>query len=60
MPHLGFPEMTVLFFIVLVLFGARRLPEIGSSLGKGIRNFKEGITDGGKKEEPATEDSKAP
>jgi len=33
-------EMLIILFIVLLLFGARRLPEIGGSLGKGIREFK--------------------
>jgi sec-independent protein translocase protein TatA len=33
-------EMVLIFMVVLLLFGAKRLPEIGSSLGKGIREFK--------------------
>jgi sec-independent protein translocase protein TatA len=33
-------ELVVIFMVVLLLFGAKRLPEIGSSLGKGIREFK--------------------
>jgi sec-independent protein translocase protein TatA len=37
---LGMGEMIVIFMVVLLLFGAKRLPEIGSSLGKGIREFK--------------------
>jgi sec-independent protein translocase protein TatA len=36
----GMGEMVFIFLIVLLLFGAKRLPEIGSSLGKGIREFK--------------------
>lgn len=36
----GMGEMIFIFLIVLLLFGAKRLPEIGSSLGKGIREFK--------------------
>ncbi len=38
--NLGMWEMLVLLVIVLLLFGAKRLPEIGGSLGKGIREFK--------------------
>jgi len=38
--NFGMWEMIVILFIVLLLFGARRLPEIGGSLGKGIREFK--------------------
>ena len=40
---LGKGEMIVIFLVVLLLFGAKRLPEIGSSLGKGIREFKGSI-----------------
>jgi sec-independent protein translocase protein TatA len=37
---IGMPELIVILVIVLVVFGAGRLPEIGSALGKSIRNFK--------------------
>ncbi|MCW2956834.1 MAG: Sec-independent protein translocase protein TatA, partial [Thermoleophilia bacterium] len=37
-------ELIVILLIVLVLFGPKRLPEIGSSLGKGIRGFKESVS----------------
>lgn len=37
---LGMWEMMLIFLIILLVFGAKRLPEIGSSLGKGIREFK--------------------
>ena len=40
---LGAGEMIFVFLIVLLLFGAKRLPEIGSSLGKGIREFKSSV-----------------
>ena len=40
---LGMWEMMLIFLVVLLLFGAKRLPEIGSSLGKGIREFKGSI-----------------
>ena len=36
----GMGELIVIFLVALLLFGAKRLPEIGSSLGKGIREFK--------------------
>jgi len=38
--NLGMSEILLLLVIVLLVFGAKRLPEIGSSLGKGIREFK--------------------
>lgn len=37
---LGMPELIVILIIVLVIFGAKKLPEIGSGIGKGIKNFK--------------------
>jgi sec-independent protein translocase protein TatA len=43
--NLGFGELMVILVIVLVLFGARRVPEIGASIGKGIREFKKNISD---------------
>ncbi|MEE8242207.1 MAG: twin-arginine translocase TatA/TatE family subunit, partial [candidate division NC10 bacterium] len=36
---LGVPELLVILFIVLIVFGANRLPEIGSGMGKAIRGF---------------------
>lgn len=43
--NLGFTELLMILVIVLVLFGARRVPEIGASIGKGIREFKRNISD---------------
>ena len=40
---LGMPELLVILVVVLLLFGASRLPEIGSGLGKAIRGFKKGV-----------------
>jgi len=37
---LGIPELIIIFVIILIIFGAGKLPEIGSGLGKGIKNFK--------------------
>ncbi|MGH7410565.1 MAG: twin-arginine translocase TatA/TatE family subunit [Candidatus Methylomirabilis sp.] len=41
---LGITELLVIMVIVLIVFGASRLPEIGSGLGKAIRGFKESVT----------------
>lgn len=43
---LGLPEMLIILLIIILLFGASRLPEIGRGLGKGIRNFKESVREG--------------
>jgi sec-independent protein translocase protein TatA len=43
--NLGFMEILLILVVVLLLFGARRLPEIGSSFGKSIREFKKGLSD---------------
>ena len=40
MGHIGVPEVALIVLAVIVLFGAKKLPEIGSSLGKAIREFK--------------------
>lgn len=41
--NIGFPELLVILLIVLLLFGAARLPEIARSLGKSIQEFKKGV-----------------
>ena len=43
MPTLGVPELVIIFLIIVVLFGASRIPHIGRGLGEGIRNFKKGL-----------------
>lgn len=43
--NLGFMEILLILVVVLLLFGARRLPEIGASFGKSIKEFKKGISD---------------
>lgn len=43
LPHFSLGELIVLLFVVLLIFGPKRLPELGSSLGKSIRSFKEGL-----------------
>ena len=40
---IGFPELLVILLVCLLLFGANRLPEIGKSLGDGIREFKKAM-----------------
>ena len=45
MPNLGFPELIVILLIVIVIFGANRLPGLGRGIGSAIKNFKDGIKD---------------
>jgi len=46
---IGLPEMLIILAIVILIFGANRLPELGRGIGAGIRNFKSGIKDDDKK-----------
>jgi sec-independent protein translocase protein TatA len=43
--NLGFTEIMLIMVVVLLLFGAKRLPEVGASIGKGIREFKRSLSD---------------
>jgi sec-independent protein translocase protein TatA len=45
MPNLGGPELLIILLIVLLLFGATRLPKLGRSLGQSIRGFKTGLNE---------------
>jgi sec-independent protein translocase protein TatA len=45
---LGFPELIVILVIVVVIFGASRLPQLGKGLGEGINNFRDGLSKGSK------------
>jgi sec-independent protein translocase protein TatA len=40
---LGFPELVVILVLVIVIFGAGRIPALGRGLGEGIRNFRKGM-----------------
>ena len=53
----GLPELLIILFIIMLIFGARKLPEIGSSLGKGIRTFKSAVT--GEDEKPGEDQQQA-
>ena len=52
MPNIGPMEIVGLLILALLLFGAKRLPEIGRSLGSGMREFKDSVT-GNSHDEPA-------
>jgi sec-independent protein translocase protein TatA len=51
MGNLGLPELLVILVIIIMIFGANRLPEIGRGIGKGIRNFKESTREGAKRDD---------
>jgi sec-independent protein translocase protein TatA len=44
--RIGIPELVIILFIIILIFGANRLPEIGRGIGTGIRNFKESTREG--------------
>jgi sec-independent protein translocase protein TatA len=46
MGRIGFPELLLILIVILLIFGARRLPEIGQALGKAIREFKKAMEGG--------------
>jgi sec-independent protein translocase protein TatA len=50
---IGLPELLLLLLVVLLLFGPKRLPEMGRSLGKGMREFKDSVTGNDRDEPPA-------
>jgi sec-independent protein translocase protein TatA len=58
---LGMPELLIILVIILIIFGAGKLPQIGRGLGQGIKNFKESTKSGAERPEeipPDTGDSK--
>jgi sec-independent protein translocase protein TatA len=53
MPNLGGPELIIVLLIFVLLFGAKKLPELGGSIGKGIKNFKRGIEEASEEDDDA-------
>jgi sec-independent protein translocase protein TatA len=50
---IGMPELIIILVIILIIFGAGKLPDIGSGIGKAIKNFKGATTEEEKKEKEA-------
>ena len=46
MGRIGIPELLIILAIIVLIFGASRLPEIGRGIGKGIKNFKDATKEG--------------
>jgi len=57
---LGVPELLIIFFIIFLIFGANKLPQLGAGLGEGIKNFKRSIKGDGDELPPdnSSDDSK--
>jgi len=53
MPNIGTGEIILLLLLALLLFGAKRLPEIGRSMGRGLREFKDSVSGKDHDDEPA-------
>jgi sec-independent protein translocase protein TatA len=53
----GLPELLIIMVVILLLFGAKRIPEIAASMGKGIREFKKNINEATRE---ITTDTKSP
>jgi sec-independent protein translocase protein TatA len=47
-PNIGLPELLVILVIVVLIFGAGKLPQLGKGLGEGIKNFRDAMRDGQK------------
>jgi sec-independent protein translocase protein TatA len=52
MSNIGLPEIAIVLVIVLVIFGPKRLPQLGRSLGSGMREFKDAVTGKSKDNDP--------
>ena len=55
MPNIGLPEIIIVLVIALIIFGPKRLPELGNSLGRGIREFRGSVS--GETKDDRDEDS---
>ena len=59
MMGIGFPELMIILVIIMIIFGAGKLPEIGSAFGNSIRNFKKSMKDAEQENEELPEGSAA-
>jgi sec-independent protein translocase protein TatA len=59
LPNVGLPELLILFAILILIFGPKRIPQAARSLGRGIRNFRESVSGEEKPELPEGESAEA-
>ena len=59
MPNIGLPEIIIVLVIALIIFGPKRLPELGNSLGRGIKEFRGSVSGENKDDEDSVETKKA-
>ncbi|MFQ5718641.1 MAG: twin-arginine translocase TatA/TatE family subunit [Acidobacteriota bacterium] len=57
---LGVPELVIIFAIFLLIFGPKKLPQLGQALGRTIKGFRQGVRDGERDEDSLTESSRLP
>ncbi len=55
LPQVGGMELLIIVAVILLFFGAKRIPELARSLGQGTREFRKGISEGATEEEPSPE-----
>ncbi|MBC7326736.1 twin-arginine translocase TatA/TatE family subunit [bacterium] len=53
--RLGLPELLLIFLLIILLFGSKRLPELGKAIGQGLREFKKAVTNPTEEEEKEAE-----
>jgi sec-independent protein translocase protein TatA len=54
---IGFTEILIVVLVILIFFGAKKIPEIAQGFGKGIKEFKKAVKDGGEEEKKKPDDS---
>ena len=56
--NIGFPELLIILVVILVLFGAKKIPDLAKGIGQGIKEFKKGIKDGEDDDKKTDDDKK--
>lgn len=56
--RIGLPEILLIFLLIILLFGSKRLPELGKAIGQGLREFKKAVTHASEEEEKEEKEEK--